>query len=434
MNDTICAIATPVGTGGIGIVRVSGPYVQKIAKEVLGRCPEPRRAEYCEFRSDSGEIIDTGIALYFVGPHSFTGEDVLELQGHGGPVVQELVCTRVQEIGARLARPGEFTERAFLNDRIDLAQAEAVADLINASSAQAAKASARSLTGEFSREVIAIDQAILELRVYVEGAIDFAEEEIDFLADESVRHRASTICDRLRELLRRTELGATLQRGLRVVIAGAPNVGKSSLLNGLLNTDRAIVTDIAGTTRDTLDATIHIDGLPVHLTDTAGIHASQHRIEEVGIERAKSAIDQSDLVLWVVEDEEQGPIEVPPCEHVVVRNKCDLTRRPAGFVNERTLRVSALNGTGLDAIRECLVRIAGYQVGDDAFAGRPRHITALRAALESMKCAVSELQARSGEIGAEELRSAHSHLGEVVGETSTDDLLGEIFSRFCIGK
>lgn len=434
MNDTICAIATPLGSGGIGIVRVSGPDVVRIAHEVFGRCPDPRKAEFGDFLDANGECIDSGIALYFPKPHSFTGEDVLELQGHGGRVVQELVCERVRELGARLARAGEFTERAFLEGRLDLAQAEAVADLINANSAYAARASARSLSGEFSREVLAIDREVLELRTHIEGAIDFAEEEIDFLEDETLAQRASAVKQRLQTLLRRTKLGATMRKGLRVVIAGPPNVGKSSLLNALLSEDRAIVTDIAGTTRDTLDASINLDGLPAHLIDTAGLHQSDDPIEQAGIKRTRMAMEQADLTLWVVDDRSEDKVDTPSCEHVVVRNKCDLTDHPPGMVNETTVRASALHRKGLSTIREYLVKSAGYQVNEDAFAGRPRHVAALQSALEGLQRAISSLEIKSGEVVAEDLREVHKHLGDVVGETTTDDLLGEIFSRFCIGK
>lgn len=434
MNDTICAIATPIGSGGIGVVRVSGPDVAHIAQQIFGRCPEPRNAEYGDFRAADGQCIDSGIVLFFPKPNSFTGEDVLELQGHGGRVIQELVCERVQELGARLARPGEFTERAFLEGRLDLAQAEAVADLINASSKHAARASARSLSGEFSREVLAIDREVLKLRTYIEGSIDFVEEEIDFLDDKSLIRRAGDIKERLMTLLRRTELGATMQNGLSVAIAGPPNVGKSSLLNALLNEDRAIVTDVAGTTRDTLDATINLDGLPIFLIDTAGMHESHDPIEEAGIERAKQAIEQADVILWVVDDRVHDVSCNLDCNYLVVRNKCDLTGASPGSVNSGTVRISALYGEGLTAIHEYLIKTAGYQVSDDAFAGRPRHVTELTQALTNLNTSIRGLEAKSGEIVAEDLRQVQKHLGNVVGETTTDDLLGEIFSRFCIGK
>ncbi|MCY3885472.1 MAG: tRNA uridine-5-carboxymethylaminomethyl(34) synthesis GTPase MnmE [Gammaproteobacteria bacterium] len=434
MNDTICAVATPLGSGGIGIVRVSGSNVVHIAQQIFGRCPEPRIAEYGDFRAADGECIDSGIALFFPKPNSFTGEDVLELQGHGGRVVQELVCERVQELGARIARPGEFTERAFLEGRLDLAQAEAVADLINASSKQAAHAAARSLSGEFSREVLAIDREVLELRMYVEGSIDFVDEEIEFLDVKTLVQRAANIEEQLQSLLRRTELGATIQNGLSVVIAGPPNVGKSSLLNALLNEDRAIVTNVAGTTRDTLDATINLNGLPVKFVDTAGMHESNDPIEEAGIERAKLAMKHADVTLWVVDDRVEDAPDSPNCDDLVVRNKCDLTGLSPGSVNDRTVRTSAIHGKGLSAIHEFLVKSAGYQVNDDAFAGRPRHLASLRQALDRLQQAILSLKAKSGDIVAEDLRHVHIHLGEIVGETTTDDLLGEIFSRFCIGK
>lgn len=434
MNDTICAIATPLGSGGIGIVRVSGPDVVRIAREIFGRCPDPRSAEFGDFLGADGDCIDSGIALYFPKPNSFTGEDVLELQGHGGRVVQELVCERVRELGARLARAGEFTERAFLEGRLDLAQAEAVVDLINATSTQAARASARSLSGEFSREVLGIDREVLELRTYIEGAIDFAEEEIDFLDDKALFQRTSNAEQRLQTLLRRTELGATMKNGLRVVIAGSPNVGKSSLLNALLNEDRAIVTEIAGTTRDTLDATISLEGVPIHLIDTAGLHMSDDPIEEAGIRRTRMAMEQADLTLWVVDDRASTTDEAPSCNHLTVRNKCDLTGRSPGFLDDGTVRVSALHQKGLSTIREFLMTSAGFQVTDDAFAGRPRHVKSLKGALEALQQAISSLESKSGEVVAEDLRDVHKHLGDIVGETTTDDLLGEIFSRFCIGK
>ncbi len=415
---------------------MSGSLVPHIANEVFSRCPEPHKVEFGGFRDEKGSLIDNGIALYFPAPRSFTGEDVLEIQGHGGRVVQEVLCERIQSLGARIARPGEFTERAFLNDRIDLAQAEAVADLINASSRQAVRASARSLSGEFSREVLGIDHDVLELRVYVEGAIDFAEEEIDFLADESVLQRTQAIRERLGGLLHNTEVGATLQRGLQVVIAGAPNVGKSSLLNALLNTDRAIVSDTAGTTRDTLDATIHLDGLPVFLTDTAGLHAGGDAIEAEGMERARKAVELADLVLWVVDDRDPNSDHTFSwdCPTIVVRNKCDLTGNDAGQVDGSTLRISALKRKGLSLLRERIADSAGYEVSDDAFAGRPRHVAALKGALGAVDQAKAELERKSGEVAAEALREVHLKLGEIVGETTTDDLLGEIFSKFCIGK
>lgn len=434
MNDTICAIATPMGTGGIGIVRVSGPKAKHIAHSILGRVPQPRIADFGWFRDANNELIDSGIALYFEGPNSYTGEDVLELHGHGGVVVQQLVCRRVQELGARIANPGEFTQRAFLNDRLDLTQAEAVADLINASSVEAAKASSRSLSGLFSKEVHALDQHILKVRTYVEAAIDFTDEDIDFLSSRALMQQVETTRTQLNVLLTRTREGAALHHGLTVVIAGAPNVGKSSLLNALLNEDRAIVTEVAGTTRDTLSETIHLHGMPVRLIDTAGIHESADRIEGEGIARAQSAIEHADLILWVTEDsnvQQPGELTVP---HVLVLNKCDLTNNSAGLINDTSVRVSALQRAGLNELRKLIAEKAGHRVSDDAFAGRPRHISALAAIDLHLQEVEELLKTGMGELVAEELREAHRLLGELVGETSSEDLLGEIFSKFCIGK
>lgn len=434
MNDTICAIATPVGTGGIGIVRVSGAEAKDIALNLLGSCPEPRIAELSSFRDAQNEAIDTGIAIFFKGPNSYTGEDVLELHGHGGVVVQQLVCQRVQELGARMADPGEFTQRAYLNNRIDLAQAEAVADLINASSAEAARASTRSLSGLFSKEVHALDENILKVRMYVEAAIDFADEDIDFLSDQTLRERVEGTRTQLHTLLSRTRKGAVLHQGLTVVIAGAPNVGKSSLLNALLNEDRAIVTEVAGTTRDTLSETIHIHGMPVRLIDTAGLHESEDRIEGEGMARAQAAMQHADLILWVTED---GAVQHPselPSQHLIVLNKCDLTNNEPGLVNDNSVRISALRKTGLDELRVLLAQVSGHRLSDDAFAGRPRHISALESVELNLQNVEEHLSSSLGELVAEELRAAHIKLGEIVGETSTEDLLGEIFSNFCIGK
>lgn len=423
-----------MGTGGIGIVRVSGPETKQIAHRLLGRHPESRIAEYGSFRDEKNEPIDSGIALFFEGPNSYTGEDVLELHGHGGVVVQQLVCKRVLVLGARMAEPGEFTQRAYLNNRIDLAQAEAVADLINASSAEAVRASSRSLSGLFSREVHALDENILKVRTYVEAAIDFADEDIDFLSDETLQKQVEATRTHLNSLLTRTREGAVLHQGLTVVIAGAPNVGKSSLLNALLNEDRAIVTEVAGTTRDTLSEKIHIHGMPVRLIDTAGLHESEDRIEEEGIARARSAIQQADLILWVTEDHDVKHPRESPTTHLMVLNKCDLTSNKPGLVRDNTVRISALQKTGLKELRELVAQFAGHRVSDDAFAGRPRHISALEAVGQHLQKVEEFLANSMSELVAEELRQAHQQLGKIVGETSTEDLLGEIFSNFCIGK
>lgn len=434
MDDTIFAIATPPGYGGIGIVRVSGPAVRRIANAMLGRNPIPRRAEYGQFWAHDGTAIDSGIALFFEAPNSFTGEDILELHGHGGIVVQELLCDRIAQLGARIAQPGEFTQRAFLNDRIDLTQAEAVADLINATTKAAARASARSLMGEFSSVVHSLDEQVLRARVHTEAAIDFAEEEIDFLSDRELNSRVQEAKAQVEELLRRVESGVLLQRGLNVVIAGPPNVGKSSLLNALLNEDRAIVTAIAGTTRDTLSDLIQIDGLPVRLTDTAGLHASTDQIEKEGIARATNAIEQADLVLWVTED--QATEDPPPIRVTYFRvwNKCDLTGSTPGQCDDKTVRTSATERTGLEALRTMIRQQSGYVPSEDAFAGRPRHIKLLQETSSILNRVADALKLGAGEIVAEELRLAQDKIGEIVGATTTDELLGEIFSNFCIGK
>lgn len=423
-----------MGTGGIGIVRVSGPEAKHIAHSLLGRHPKPRKAEYGSFRDEKNDVIDAGIVLFFEGPNSYTGEDVLELHGHGGVVVQQLVCARVQELGARLAEPGEFTQRAYLNDRIDLAQAEAVADLINASSAEAAKASSRSLSGLFSKEVHELDLNILKVRTYVEAAIDFAAEDIDFLSDQALKQQVEATRTQLSLLLTRTREGAVLQQGLTVVIAGAPNVGKSSLLNALLNEDRAIVTEVAGTTRDTLSEKIHIQGMPVRLIDTAGLHDSADRIEGEGIARAQSAMEHADLILWVTEDSEVKHPRNLPARHLLVLNKCDLTNNEPGLVSDQIVRISALRRTGLTELRNMVAEVAGHRPSDHAFAGRQRHISALEAVGHHLQTVDEFLASGTGELVAEELRGAHEKLGEIVGETNTEDLLGEIFATFCIGK
>ncbi|MYD44071.1 MAG: tRNA uridine-5-carboxymethylaminomethyl(34) synthesis GTPase MnmE [Gammaproteobacteria bacterium] len=436
MGDTICAIATPHGRGGIGIVRVSGPASAHIGKAVIGRLPTPRKATHARFRSASGDILDEGVALFYPAPASYTGEDVLELQGHGSPVALENLVARVLEFDARLANPGEFTERAFRNDKLDLAQAEAVADLIASGTAEAARAAARSLSGEFSRKLHATDQKILDLRTFVEGAIDFADEEIDFLSDSEAGFHLQQIKDEVATILHQATAGMTMQLGLNVAIAGAPNVGKSSLLNALLGEDRAIVTATAGTTRDTLHGEISLDGLPVRLTDTAGLHESEDPIEIEGMQRARAALDLADWVVWVFDDREES-LPLPAAwaaKSIVVRNKCDLSGWDAGQIAPNRFRTSALSGAGLAELQAGLKRVAGFSGGTDAIAGRPRHVAALKRAKSALQHAESELNLGHGELVAENLRLSHDCIGEIVGETSSDDLLGAIFSKFCIGK
>ena len=431
-RDTIVAIATPPGRGGIGVVRVSGPMVGDIARAVLGRVPRPRVASLADFKDEDATAIDTGIALHFPAPRSFTGEDVLELQGHGGPAVLQRLVQRVCALGARLARPGEFTERAFRNDKLDLAQAEAVADLIDSASRRAARSAMRSLTGEFSRQVREIDGQVLRLRVYLEAAIDFADEDIDFLGEQDARRRVRRVAAALDALLLRSRQGQVLRDGVDVVIAGAPNAGKSSLLNRLLAENRAIVTDIPGTTRDLLSADIEIDGLPMRLTDTAGLRASGDRVEMIGVDRAREAVANADVVLLVEDDTLPHPpllgLELPPERTLRVRNKVDLTG------NTGTLHVSAKTGTGLDALRRSIVRMAGGVPPEGVYLARKRHLAALTSAAAHMASAEQHVHSGFGDLAAEELRAAQDHLGSIVGKTEVDDLLGEIFKTFCVGK
>lgn len=441
LSDTIVAAATPPGTGGIGIVRISGEMTETIARTLLGSLPEPRTATYRTFRTQGGRNIDAGIALYFPAPASFTGESVLELHGHGGPLVVSLIIDAIVALGARRAEPGEFSKRAFLNDKLDLAQAEAIVDLINAGTSQAARAALRSLSGEFSQAVDALAAQIVRLRMHVEAAIDFPEEEIDFLADDALRSRAEECEDAFAVLRDGATQGRLLRDGFQVVIVGKPNAGKSSLLNLLSGQDAAIVTEVAGTTRDILREQIDIDGLAVELVDTAGLRENPDRIEEEGIRRAHRALANADAVLLIqdaTDDEdhelhEKLPAGVPL---TIVRNKVDLTGEPPGKLDEDTINLSAKTGEGLDALRERVRELAGYEnLGEGAYTARRRHVEALeRAAVhfETGRTALEETQA--GELLAEELRLSHHALGEITGAFSSDDLLGKIFSEFCIGK
>lgn len=438
-RDTIAAIATPPGRGGIGVVRISGAELAPLAAAVLGRLPEPRLATLADFRDDEGSVIDRGIAIYFKAPRSYTGEHVLELQGHGGPVVQQRLVGRLRALGVRLARPGEFTERAFLNGKLDLAQAEAVADLINSASERAARSALRSLSGEFSRCVQKIDQRTLELRVYLEAAMDFADEDIDFLAEEDIRSRAGELASAIEALRRRAGQGQVLRDGVDVVLAGAPNAGKSSLLNRLLAENRAIVTDIPGTTRDLLSADLDIDGVPVRLTDTAGLRDAGDRVEMLGVERAREAVAKADVVLLVRDDTltEAPPlgVDVPEARTVVVFNKVDVSGRPSGMAGATgAVGVSAKTGAGVNALRERLVNVVGGVPPEGAYVARERHLAALDAASHHVALAERRILDGLGDLAAEDLRAAHDQLGAIVGKTTVDDLLGEIFSGFCIGK
>ena len=442
-GDTIAAIATPPGRGGIGVVRVSGRGTRAVAQALLGRIPAARHAMLGDFRAASGELIDRGIALFFPGPHSYTGEDVLELHGHGGPLVMQQLLARCVESGARIAEPGEFTRRAYLNDRLDLAQAESVADLIDAASVEAARSAARSLAGDFSRRVESIAQAMLDVRMHVEACIDFPEEEIDPADRAAIERKRVSIAADIRSLLAMARQGAVLREGLTVVLVGRPNVGKSSLLNRLAGEEVAIVTPVPGTTRDYVRSTIAIEGVPIHLVDTAGLRETQDAVERIGVERTWKAIESAGAAL-VVEavGEGEGPDEsalsrFPPGQpRARVLNKIDLApdaAAPSAHGGETVLRVSAKTGQGMDALRAWLLDAAGWKPhGEGLFMARERHVQALEEALLALEAAGDHAQAF--DLAAEDLRLAHRALGRITGEVSADEVLGAIFSRFCIGK
>ncbi|SDH83449.1 tRNA modification GTPase [Vibrio xiamenensis] len=451
-TETIVAQATALGRGGVGIIRVSGPLAAHVAREVTGKELRPRYAEYLPFKAQDGMQLDQGIALFFPNPNSFTGEDVLELQGHGGPVVMDMLINRILKIeGIRTAKPGEFSERAFLNDKLDLAQAEAIADLIDASSEQAAKSALQSLQGAFSSRINQLVESLIHLRIYVEAAIDFPEEEIDFLADGKVASDLQAIIDNLNSVRKEANQGAILREGMKVVIAGRPNAGKSSLLNALSGKESAIVTDIAGTTRDVLREHIHIDGMPLHIIDTAGLRVASDEVERIGIERAWEEIAQADRVLFMVDGtttDATDPREIwpdfvdrlpPEMGMTVIRNKVDQTKESLGIchVNSPTLiRLSAKTGDGVDALRSHLKECMGFAGNSEGgFMARRRHLEAIEHAAQHLDTGQQQLEGyMAGEILAEELRIAQQYLSEITGEFSSDDLLGRIFSSFCIGK
>ena len=446
-SDTIAAIATPSGRGGIGVIRISGPLVAAIAARLIGDLPAPRHAALRVFRDADGEMLDGGIALYFPAPASFTGEDVLELHGHGGPVVLDMVLARVVELGARIAAPGEFSRRAFLNDKIDLTQAEAIADLIDSGSTQAARAALRSLVGEFSAAIHALTEAVTETRVHVEAAIDFPEEEIDFLADKALRNRIDQCLELCSQILASARQGALLRDGMTVVIAGHPNAGKSSLLNRLAGYDAAIVTDVPGTTRDVLRERINIDGMPLHIADTAGLREHADVVEAEGIRRARAEMLRADRILYVIDairglDDESIASETASLPANVpvtwVVNKIDLVGGHPRLQQTEPpcVYVSATTGDGIDLLRQHLKECVGF-LGSDAgtVSARRRHLDGLMRAQDHLEEAARQLiEARAGELMAEELRQAQQCLGEITGEFSSDDLLGRIFSSFCIGK
>ena len=448
-NDTIAAVATAPGRGAVGIVRLSGPQAFAIAEKLAGPAPAPRHAALRTLRDAAGEPLDRGLVLLFPGPDSYTGEDVAELQGHGGPVVLDLLVRAACALGARPARPGEFSERAFVNGRLDLAQAEAIADLINAATAQAARAAQRSLSGEFSQRVRALVEELTALRVRVEGALDFSDEDVDWLADDTLRVRVDALLAALRALLDVAAQGRRMREGMTVALAGAPNTGKSTLMNRLAGTEAAIVTDIAGTTRDVLRENVSLDGLPLTLVDTAGLRDSADPVEQEGIRRAWHALAQAELVLFLVDDRtgvtptDQGLLARVPqgAEVIIVRNKCDLagpfapSSREAAYRGAE-LRISAKTGHGLDLLQHEILRVAGLdQGGESLFSARTRHVDAIQRALACTYEAQQRLRERAApELAAEDLRLAQQALSEITGAFTPDDLLGRIFSQFCIGK
>lgn len=443
--DVIAAIATAPGRGGIGVVRVSGPALRGFVRTLTGGLDaSPRHATLTRFRDREGAVLDEGLLLFFPAPHSFTGEDVVELQGHGGPVVMRMLLERCVELGARVARPGEFTQRAFLNGRMDLAQAEAVADLIDASTAQAARSAVRSLAGAFSQRIGELCDELIDLRMLVEATLDFPEEEIEFLGRARAFERLDSIADHLQAVLDTARQGALLRDGIRVVLVGQPNVGKSSLLNALAGEDRAIVTEVAGTTRDVLREVIQIEGVPLHIIDTAGLRDTSDPVERIGVERSWREIEGADVVLLLVDstlgvsatDEaivSRLPQGIPRLQ---ILTKVDLSGQPVGRESHDgrlSVKLSARTGAGMDLLRSELLSIAGWhQSGEDVFLARERHLTALRAA--AFHVGAARRMGSALDLFAEELRLAHEALREITGEFTADDLLGVIFSRFCIGK
>lgn len=443
-HDTIAAIATAPGSGGIGVVRISGPASQEIAAGVLGHCPPPRHAAYLPFKDTEGNLIDRGIAIYYVSPHSYTGEDVLELQAHGGPALMQLLLQRCLALGARQAEPGEFTRRAFLNDKLDLAQAEAVADVISAATAEAARSAVRSLAGEFSQRIHLLSDRLIDLRMFVEACLDFPEEDIDFISQGGVAGKLALLVTELQSVFAGAKQGNLLREGIQVVLVGQPNVGKSSLMNQLAGEEVAIVTSVAGTTRDTIKSAIQINGVPLHIIDTAGLRETADEVEQHGIARTWRALENAHAALLLV-DAAHGITETEKSiltrlradlPKLWIHNKIDLTHEPAVCVErqgEKHIHLSARTGEGMELLRGELLNIAGWQPGGEGvYMARARHLEALQSVAENLS--------RSGdllgqpELLAEELRLAQEALNTITGEFTPDDLLGEIFSRFCIGK
>lgn len=438
--ETITALSTPPGRGGIAVIRISGPLTKSITKTLLGKIPTSRFATFSRFFNEDNQIIDEGIAIFFPGPNSFTGEDILELQGHGGPAVVDCLIRRIIHLGARLAKPGEFSERAFLNNKIDLAQAEAIADLIDACSEQAARASLRSLQGEFSKKIHELVENLTQLRIYVEAAIDFVGEEIDFLNPEQVLDKIDKNLIQLEKIQDQAFQGSLLQEGITAVIAGKPNVGKSSLLNCLSGKDIAIVTDIPGTTRDLLREYITLDGMPIHFIDTAGLRESHDLVELEGIRRAKEEIKRADLILSVIDARETEILNdvATSAPTIVVRNKIDLTQEAPTLSeknNQTIISLSAKDGSGIDLLKNQIKKIVGFHTTPEGtFSARRRHLDALDKAKNGLLNAKKQFHNKSFELLAEDLRQAQLALSEITGEFTSDDLLGRIFSSFCIGK
>jgi tRNA modification GTPase len=443
-QDTIAAIATPPGNGGVGIIRISGTLVTEIAKQLFKKSLTPRHAQFSSFIDDDGSVIDSGISLYFPAPASYTGEDILELQGHGGSVVLDMLLRRVISLGARLANPGEFTERAFLNNKLDLAQAEAVADLIESSTEQSVRSAQKSMQGVFSVQINELVTELIELRIYVEAAIDFVDEEIDFLTDGVVEKRIVRLLQSIQQIQKSAQQGRLLRDGMTVVLAGKPNAGKSSLLNALAGHEAAIVTDIAGTTRDVLRERIQLDGMPLHIIDTAGLRESENSIEKEGIRRAHEEIQKADKILLLIdvrEPETEDLLKTLPSNIDIAKvyNKIDLLglgpeikQTEEGY----SCYLSIKTGEGMDLLKQHLKQSVGFnEATDNVFIARRRHIEAIRKGYEFVESALNQLQvSQAGELVAEDLRQAQMSLAEITGTVTSDDLLGKIFSSFCIGK
>jgi tRNA modification GTPase len=443
-GDTIAAIATAIGAGGIGIVRLSGPKTQQIAQAILGYCPPPRQAAYLDFKDKDHSLIDRGIAIFYANPHSYTGEDVLELQGHGGTALMQILLSRCIELGARQAQPGEFTRRAYLNDKIDLAQAEAVADVINAATVEAAKSAIKSLSGEFSKQINQLLQSLINLRMYVEACLDFPEEEIDFITEGRVAQKLATLHETLRNVFTKAKQGSLLREGINVVLVGQPNVGKSSLLNQLAGEEVAIVTPIAGTTRDTIKNAIQINGVPLHIIDTAGLRETEDEVEKFGIARTWRATETANIALLLI-DASHGITEVEksilarlPREitKIWVHNKIDLSNEIPQILilnDETHIYLSAKQGVGLDLLKNELLRVVGFENNSEGtFMARTRHLEALKTVDHHLTSAAEQIGI--AELVAEDLHLAQAALSSITGEFTPDDLLGEIFSKFCIGK